>query len=52
MGLSTASKAKLGLDTVYKDRAVPLKDLKIIADMYAVNIIDTSHKVFNNNFTW
>jgi methyl-accepting chemotaxis protein len=52
MGLSAARKAELGLDTVYKDRVVPLKDLKIIADMYAVNIVDTSHKVRNNNFTW
>ena len=52
MGLNAARKAELGLDTVYKDRVVPLKDLKIIADMYAVNIVDTSHQVRNNNFTW
>jgi methyl-accepting chemotaxis protein len=31
---------------------VPLKDLKVIADMYAVNIVDTSHKVRNGNMSW
>jgi methyl-accepting chemotaxis protein len=36
-----------GLDTVYKDRVVPLRDLKVIADMYAVNIVDTAHKARN-----
>jgi methyl-accepting chemotaxis protein len=51
MGLWTAKKGELGLDTVYNDRVVPLKDLKLISDMYAVNIVDTSHKVRNNNLT-
>jgi len=31
--------------TIYKDRVVPLRDLKVVADMYAVNIIDSAHKV-------
>ena len=52
LGLSTAKKAETGLDRVYRDRVVPLKDLKLIADMYAVNIVDTSHKVRNHNLTW
>lgn len=52
LGLYSAKKANNGLDTVYKDRVVPLKDLKVIADMYAVNIVDTSHKVRNGNLKW
>ncbi|MFM1991191.1 MAG: hypothetical protein RJA99_4148 [Pseudomonadota bacterium] len=32
------------LNTVYEDRVVALKQLKTIADMYAVNIVDTSHQ--------
>lgn len=52
MGLKTAKDADDSLDTVYKDRVVPLKDLKVIADMYAVNIVDTSHKVRNGNLKW
>lgn len=33
-----------GLETVYKDRVVPLQQLKVIADAYAVNVIDTVNK--------
>nr|WP_319492610.1 methyl-accepting chemotaxis protein [uncultured Desulfobacter sp.] len=52
MGLWTAKQTQMRLNRVYKDRVVPLKDLKLIADMYAINIVDTSHKVRNNNLTW
>ncbi|MDP3818531.1 MAG: methyl-accepting chemotaxis protein [Methylotenera sp.] len=40
------------LSSVYKDRVIPLQQLKVVADMYAVNIVDTSHKVRNGNITW
>jgi methyl-accepting chemotaxis protein len=40
------------LSSVYKDRVIPLQQLKVVADMYAVNIVDTSHKVRNGNLTW
>ena len=33
-----------GLETVYNDRVVPLKGLKVIADAYAVNVIDAVNK--------
>ena len=52
LGLQAAKVANTGLDTVYKDRVVPLKGLKIIADLYAVNIVDTAHKVRNGNMAW
>lgn len=52
LGLYSTKQSNDGLDTVYKDRVVPLKDLKVIADMYAVNIVDTSHKVRNGNLKW
>jgi len=52
IGLQSAELANQGLDTVYKDRVVPLKGLKVVADMYAVNIVDTSHKVRNGNMKW
>jgi methyl-accepting chemotaxis protein len=41
-----------GLETVYNDRVVPLRDLKTIVDMYAVNIVDTTHKVYHGNLTF
>jgi len=44
-GISGMQIANNGLTTVYYDRVVPLKQLKIIADEYAVKIVDTSHKV-------
>ena len=52
LGLRSAKHAIDGLDTVYKDRVVPLEQLKIISDMYAVNIVDTSHKTRNGNLKW
>ena len=52
IGLRSAKLSDDGLDTVYNDRVVPLKGLKVIADMYAVNIVDTSHKVRNGNLNW
>lgn len=52
LGLSGMSRINDKLKTVYEDRVVPLKDLKVIADMYAVNIVDTSHKVRNGNLSW
>ncbi|OJX65803.1 methyl-accepting chemotaxis protein [Magnetospirillum sp. 64-120] len=33
------------LASVYNDRVVPLRDLKVVSDLYAVNIVDTTHKV-------
>ncbi|HEX5394507.1 MAG TPA: methyl-accepting chemotaxis protein [Rhodocyclaceae bacterium] len=41
-----------GLDSVYRDRVVALRDLKVIADMYAVNIVDTAHKARNGGITY
>ena len=50
--LTSMRNAVGGMQTMYVDRVVPLEDLKIIADLYAVNIVDTSHQVRNGNFTW
>jgi methyl-accepting chemotaxis protein len=51
-GLFLAKTSNDGLDTVYKDRVVCLKQLKTIADMYAVNIVDTAHKVRDGALSW
>lgn len=52
VGLYVARVTNEGLDSVYKDRVVPLEQLKVISDMYAVNIVDTSHKVRNGGLSW
>jgi methyl-accepting chemotaxis protein len=51
IGLRGMQAGDAALDTVYNDRVVPLRDLKIIADMYAVNVVDTAHKARNGNLT-
>lgn len=40
-----------GLKTVYLDRVVPMRDLKLIADLYAVQVVDASHKARNGNIS-
>ncbi|WP_421904009.1 HAMP domain-containing methyl-accepting chemotaxis protein [Maridesulfovibrio sp.] len=52
LGLKLTANSNDGLKTVYLDRVIPLKQLKIISDEYAVNIVDTSHKVRSTALTW
>ena len=52
VGIGGMGKISDGLKTVYYDRVVPLQELKIIADLYAVNIVDTAHKVRDGKLTW
>jgi methyl-accepting chemotaxis protein len=52
IGLYLAKKSNDGLDTVYKDRVVCLQQLKVVSDLYAVNIVDTSHKVRDGGLSW
>ncbi len=51
-GLIGMSGTLEGFQRVYESRVVPLRDLKVIADMYAVNIVDTTHKLHNGNIGW
>ncbi|WP_223414335.1 MULTISPECIES: methyl-accepting chemotaxis protein [unclassified Pseudomonas] len=51
LGLLGMQSAVRSLETVYLDRVVPLRDLKKIADLYAVDIVDATHKARNGNFT-
>lgn len=48
MGMQDADNA---LESMYQDRVVPLKQLKIVADEYAVNVVDTAHKVRDGALT-
>jgi methyl-accepting chemotaxis protein len=51
-GWYSARVAVTGLDDVYENRVKPLVDLKAVSDLYAINIVDASHKVRNGNFTF
>ncbi|KTT69734.1 methyl-accepting chemotaxis protein [Sphingomonas endophytica] len=44
--------SKTALDSIIKDRVVPMRDLKTVADKYAVDIVDASHKARNGNFSF
>ena len=43
------STSNAAMRSMYEDRVVCLKQLKTISDLYAVNIVDTSHKARNGN---
>jgi len=52
VGWYAAGVAVSGLDEVYQSRVRPLVDLKAVSDLYAINIVDASHKARNGNFTF
>ncbi|WP_157670962.1 methyl-accepting chemotaxis protein [Chitinibacter sp. GC72] len=45
------AKTNSAFETTYHDRILPLAQLKIVADMYAVNIVDATHKANYQLFT-
>ncbi|OWK32248.1 methyl-accepting chemotaxis protein [Sphingomonas mucosissima] len=47
----SATNSSAALRTVLADRVVPLRDLKIVADSYAVDIVDSAHKARNGNLS-
>ncbi len=49
--VSQVLEAKTTLEGLYKDRVVPLKQLKLVADGYAVGMVDAAHKVRDGAFT-
>jgi methyl-accepting chemotaxis protein len=51
-GWYAASVANSGLETVYKDRVIPLRDLKMVSDYFGINIVDTAHKVRSGKVDW
>lgn len=48
-GMLSMLSSEATLKVVYADRVVPTQQLKVVADMYAVNIVDTAHKTRNGN---
>lgn len=40
------------MSTIVTDRLIPARDLKMIGDLYAVNIVDTSQKVNAGSTSW
>jgi len=50
-GLHGMQRSNAGLNTVYQDRVVPLQQIKRVSDAYAVNVVDTAHKVRDGALT-
>lgn len=44
LGWDGNKKQQTSIQTIYEDRVIPLRDLKVIADAYAVSIIDLTNK--------
>ncbi len=51
-GIQNMFEVQSRLKQFYTYRLAPLEDLKIIADMYTVNIVAACHKVRNGNISW
>ncbi len=43
--------ASATLKTLYDDRVLPLSQLKTVADVYAIGVVDAAHKVRDGAFT-
>ena len=52
LGLQGMRAGVAGIDTVYRNNVVHLQDLKIIADMYSVNLVNTAQKIVNEVNSW
>ncbi len=50
--LSNLKTVGMGLETVYQDRVKPLKQLKMLSDIYGIAIVDTANKVLNDTMSW
>lgn len=52
VGLASLSLSNARMQALVEQRVIPLKQLKTVSDLYAVNIVDASHKVRSGEFTW
>ncbi len=51
-GIFAMQKANESLVEMYDQRLVALRQLKVVSDLYSVNVIDASHKLRNGNLSW
>lgn len=52
VGLYNLQQSNQRLTTMYEQRVLPLKQLKIVSELYSFHIIDTCHKIRNGNMVW
>lgn len=51
-GVGNLGTVNNGMATMYNDRVIPLRQLKVVSDAYAVNIVDATHKARNGSLSW
>lgn len=51
-GLTSLKKSDDIVGVLYHERVLPIKELKVVSDMYAVNVVDTAHKVRDGALSW
>ncbi|HXT17694.1 MAG TPA: methyl-accepting chemotaxis protein [Gemmatimonadaceae bacterium] len=51
-GMYVSDTSESAVNDMFQYRVVPLRQLKTIADMFAVNIVDNAHKANNGNVPW
>jgi len=52
MGYFGMSRMAADMVSINDDRVVPLQQLKLVADAYAVNVVDTTHKLRSGTVSW
>ena len=50
--ISNVKNIGVGLDTIYEDRIKPLRQLKMLSDIYEIDIIDSVNKAYYGNISW
>jgi methyl-accepting chemotaxis protein len=51
-GINNLTVINDGMTTMYNDRVKPMQQLKVIADGYAVSVVDVTHKARNGTKSW
>ena len=51
-GYTGMSQMRTSMASIYNDRVVPLRQLKILSDTYAVQVVDTAHKARAGDITF
>ncbi|TGL81420.1 HAMP domain-containing methyl-accepting chemotaxis protein [Leptospira yasudae] len=52
MSLKNMNDRIYDIETIYEDRVIPLKQLKRISDLYAIDIVDCIHRVNSGEYTY
>ena len=52
ISINNLGKVNQGVESMYVDRVIPLKQLKHISDAYAVNVVDATHKARSGEINW